>query len=241
MQSNQRYHRTFRVALMLLVIAGVANSLYYGRQRHELRQELTRLARQVGYLNVEDDTRVHVVAIPETADIIPPGVDAAHIWRFRIYLPTGYSNSVMSWSRVVSADSPRSRGGGGRSSGSPNKEPTESELIISLLKTEKGWLLSRKSDGSSGATTLSSELSFDTLDDWVVEPVVTPTSGPKSFAANEPICILRVRGRDAVEPREAEPPFFPGFVFYMYDSNYQDIMDQWAQGKIEQWPETPDE
>lgn len=226
-----------RIAVIIVAALGAVSSIYFGQQRFMLQQELKHLARQVGYLQIQDVTRIHIISMPENDGIVPPGIEAAHVWRFRIYLPAGFSPAVMTRRQAVSANSPRSQGGGGWSSGSAAKESKETELIVSLLKTENGWLLSRTSDGSSNAGSVGPELVFDSLDDWVVEPVVTPMSGAKSFSVDDAICILRVREKEPVNPRDGNEPLYRGFVVYMYNADHQAIMDQWVDGTIDAWPE----
>ena len=229
--------RILRFTMLVLAMVGAVASFYFGRQAHQLRLTRSQLAEQVGALQVTDPDRVHVTAIPPTTDIVPPGIQQAHVWRFRCYLPADYATYFMTRRRAIAADSPRSRGGGGASWGQKSTEPREMEVNVSLVKTDGDWLLCRKMEGSSGAGSIGDDLPLDTLDDLIVEPVVEPGAGTKTFSVDEAICLLRVRGKEPLEPHRGEPPLYPGFVVYLAEADLRDAMDQWASGQIDGLPE----
>lgn len=238
MPSPSKPRRWFRTLLFVLALGGAVTSFTIGQRLHALRQEIQELSQQVGYLAVRDESQVHIAIIPSDDELIPPGVEQAYVWRFRVFLPANFGLLVMSRAGAISADSPRARGGGGSGWRSGSKEPVETTMTVSLLKTQRGWMLSRMSDGSSGATSLPQKLDLESMQDMVIEPVTSQESGPKSFDVNEPICLLRIRGKEQLAPRGNEDvAFYPGIYIYMAERQLSDALEQWAQGKIDEIPE----
>ncbi|WP_182865652.1 hypothetical protein [Stieleria mannarensis] len=237
MQSSSRSRRPVTWLIVLGAAIGIASSIHFNRQLFDLRRQRARLIEEVGLLDVTDPKRVHISRVPVGPDDIPPGVAAAHVWRYRIYLPAGYGPCFITGRRAIAADSPRSTGGRDFSSRGKEQDPVETVLTIALIKKETGWISSRIQGGSSSSSSLSDDLPLDSLDDLVVESVVTAETPSKSFSVDEPICLLRLRGQQPVESKKDQPTLYPGIVTYLVELDRRDAFEQWAQGKIDRMPE----
>ncbi|MCS7465582.1 hypothetical protein NZK35_02715 [Stieleria sp. ICT_E10.1] len=234
---RSRPRRPLTWLIVLAAAIGIASSIYFNRRLFDLRRQRAQLAEDVGLLEVTDPKRVHVSRVPVGPDEIPPGVEAAHVWKYRIYLPAGYGPCLITGRRAIAADSPRSVGGSDRSSSSKNQDPVETVLTIALIKQETGWIFSRALGGSSSSSALPDDLPVDSLDELVVETAVTAQTPSQSFSVDEPICLLRLRGREPIEPQEGQPTLYPGIVTYLMEFDRREAFEQWAEGKTDQMPE----
>ena len=142
---RSRPRRPVTWLIVLGAAIGIASSIYFNRRLFDLRRQRAQLAEEVGLLEV------------------PPGVEAAHVWKYRIYLPAGYGPSFVTGRRAVSADSPHSAGGRDSSWGGKEQDPVETVLTIALIKQESGWTFSQMRGGSSTSSTLSEDLPLDSL------------------------------------------------------------------------------
>ncbi|MCO8122029.1 hypothetical protein NHH03_09795 [Stieleria sp. TO1_6] len=235
--SNSPLRRPLVWILVLIAISGMVSSLIYNRKLVQLRQQRNKLAVQVGTLEVADPSRVYISRIPTGPDDIPPGVQAAHLWKFRLYLPAGYSPCFISSSGAVTADSPRSDGGSNSSWGGKKPDPVETYLTVALIKTETGWLFSRNNQGSASSSSVSDELDFESMEQWIVETVVTAENPSKSFSADQPICLLRVRATEPKPSKPGQPDLYPGLVTYLIETDRRAAFEQWANGRVDQMPE----
>lgn len=234
---SSRPRRPVTWLIVLGAAIGITSSIYFNLRLFDLRRQRAQLAEEVGLLEVTDPKRVHLRHVPVRPDAIPPGVEAAYVWKYRIYLPAGYGPSFVTGRRAVSADSPHSAGGRDSSWGGKEQDPVETVLTIALIKQESGWTFSQMRGGSSTSSTLSEDLPLDSLDQFVIEPAVTAETPAKSYSVDEPICLLRLRSRQPVEPQEGETTLYPGIVTYMVESDLRDAFEQWAQGKTDRMPE----
>ncbi len=234
---RSRPRRPVTWLIVLAAAIGIASSIYFNLRLIDLRRQRAQLAEEVGLLEVTDPKRVQISRVPVGPDEIPPGVAAAHVWKYRIYLPAGYGPCLITGRRAISADSPRSVGGRDRSSIGKKQFPGETVLTIALIKQETGWIFSRALGGSSSSSALPDNLPLDSLDQLVVETAVTAETPSKSFSVDEPICLLRLRGREPIEPQEGQPTLYPGIVTYLVESDRRDAFEQWVEGKTDQMPE----
>lgn len=231
-------HRLLTGVLLIIAAAGAAMSLYYGQQLRQLKREREALAKEVGLLDVTEPDRVHLTFVPPGDGGPPPGIEEAHVWRFRVYLPANFGPCWMSYRGAIAADSPRHRGGGGSSWGAKQKDPEESQLSVALIKADGRWIISRTAGHSSTTSSLPSNLGFDSLDDLVIETVVNDQTPAKSFSADEPICLIRIRKRVPVEQRKEDTTtMYPGLAFYLVESDRRAAFERWADGTIDAMPE----
>lgn len=237
MTSKTPYRRLANWGLALIAIAGALTSYHLDRQLRDLRRQRLRLAEQVGLIDATDEDRVYITRVPTGPDDVPPGVQKAHIWRFRIYLPAGYGPCFWTGRRAITADSPRNDGGRDSGWGGKEQDPVETQLTIAMLKTENGWILSRTSGSSASSSSVSKELPLDAFDDLLVEPIVTTETPSKSFSVDEAICVLRLRSHEPLDGREGQPTFYPGFVTYLFESDRRDAFEQWARGDVDAMPQ----
>lgn len=231
------FRRVIPWGLALIALAGVVSSFSYSRQLHELRRQRSELTKRVGLLNVTDPERVHVTWVATGEDEIPPGVEEAHVWRFRIYLPANYGPCIYTRSRAVAADSPRSQGGGGSSWSSKEKDPVETQMTIALIKVDGRWMMSRVAENTSSATSFPDDLSFESLGDVVIDTVVSEGEPSTSFSKNDPICLVRVRGKEPIENNRTEVELYPGFVCYLVEADRRVDLERWARGEVDAMPE----
>ena len=223
--------------LALISIAGVVCSLHYGRHLRQLRLEHDALAKQVGLLEVTDPKRVHMSWVPTSDEDIPPGIEAAHVWRFRLYLPANYGPCYYTRSRAIAADSPRSRGGSSSSWGGKKQDPVETVATLALIKADGRWMVSRINGGSSSTASMPNDFELESLEDLVVEPVVNEQTPRKSFSVDDAICLLRIRKKEPIDQNGKGPNFYPGFVSYLVESDRKNDFEQWMNGKVDQMPE----
>lgn len=229
--------RLLTATLVVIAVAGAASSLYYGQRLRKLQHEKVDLARQVGLLDVTDPQRVHIQRVPYSDSDPPPGIEAAYVWRYRLYLPANYGACWMSRSGAIAADSPRNRGGGGSSWGATSKDPEETQLTIALLKSDGRWMISRITDHSASTSSLSGRIEFDTLDDLIIRSVVDEATPAKSFSVHDPICLLRIRSKEPAESKKDDLTLYPGVAYYLVESNRRDDFERLANGKIDEMPE----
>jgi hypothetical protein len=234
---RSKRRRLLTGCLLVLALVGAASSLYYGRQVRQLERDRAELAEQVGLLEVTDPRRVHLRWVPTDNFQPPPGVELAYLWRFRIYTPANYGPCWITRSGAIAADSPRNRGGGGGSWGAKNKDPEESMLTVAIIKANDRWVLSRINQGSSSTRSLPESLELDKLNDLIIEPVVDLKTPGKSFGADQPICLLRIRSEEPVESKEGEPALYPGVVYYLVESDRRPDFQRWADGDLDSMPE----
>lgn len=110
-------------------------------------------------------------------------------------------------------------------------------MSVALLKTDTGWLLARTGGGGGGSSNLPKDIDYSNLDSFVVEPVVSPGEKTLSFGSDEAICLLRLRGKEAVKPRKGYPPLYRGNAVYLLESDRRGAFDDWATGRTDQMAE----
>lgn len=234
--NSSPFRNLIRVALILSTVAGVGFSLEYNRTLMRLRQDHADLHDQVGLLEIEDAAKVSIAFVPFSEDDIPPGIEEAHAWRYRLYLPANYGPCYLTQRGLITADSPQGRGGSGSSSHGPRAEPIEVITSIALIKNDNRWIFCRASGGGSSTSYLPEDFQFESLNDLIVETVVSNKREVKTFDANEAVCLFRLRERELAKKRNGEPEdgLYRGFSFYLHSTKQKDAFRDWASGKTEQ-------
>lgn len=216
-------------------LIGFGFTIHYNLKRFRLERVHEELRDRVGLLQVEDPAKVAIVGIPFLPEEIPPGVEQAHVWKFRVHCPKQFDRVSRTYRGLIRADSPYSAGGSSGSSwGGGNQEPEQIISMVSMTKSDGQWTICCRHGGSSSSFSVSEELDLDRLDELLVEPVVVPGQ-TRVFGADEAVCLFRIRQKDeAVDHNgKTQSGLHHGFCAYMYSQNIEQAFDDWAQGKIE--------
>lgn len=221
----------FIVAIAILV--GAYLSINANNRLRQLQEERSDLHDTVRPLEVDDPNKIHVVALNPKLD--SSGIDRGlvAVWSFRVYIPANCKVSHVSRYGMISADSPRAAATGSSSSHpGASKEPVEDLVTLSLEKTDKGWRVNRISNSGSGSSNLRSDGTIKDLEDLVIEPAIDAEDYAKSFAVDEPICMLRVRSKTAAQPKKGESatPLYNGFYFYLVPDKGKSKFEQQVSG-----------
>lgn len=224
-----------RIILAVAALIGFAFSIYYNRILAQLRDDHANLQKQAGLLEVPDRSKVAISYIPVNDDLIPPGVTEAHVWRYRVYIPANFGVCHSGKCGLISADSPQGQGGGTDSWNSPQAEPEETLVTLALIKSDGQWMFSRTNGGSSSTSNVPQDLDFSSLEDLVIEPIVSATDPTRDFDVDEPICLLRVREKDLAKKRNGQKHdnLYRGCSVYMHSADRKDAFTAWANGKTD--------
>ncbi|WP_372726157.1 hypothetical protein, partial [Novipirellula sp.] len=216
-----------------------AGSIGYSRQLARLRHTHAELRAQVGLLEVEDPTKVGIASVSYLQEDIPPGVDQAYVWQYRIHIPANYGPRYKTQRGLVTADSPRGRGSSGGSYSGSNSQAEEVLLTIALIHADGKWMFCRTTGGSSSTATMPDEFAIDALEDLVIDVPVTPEQATRTFEIDEAICLFRLREKSLAKKRNGEPEvdLYQGLAVYLYSDEHSDAFDAWARGKAESMQE----
>ncbi len=234
--------RLLRFVLALLAVVGCGYSIYFNRLVSELRQFHADLRARVGLLEVEDPSKVSITRVPFSEDAIPPGVNEAYVWQYRIHLPANFGACYQTQNGLVKADSPQGRGGSSSNWSSPKPEAYEVLATMALIHSDGKWLFCRTADGGSSAYGIPDDFKFESLDELVVEPVVEEGE-TRVFDADEAICLLRLREKELATNRAGAPEkdLYRGFVVYFFSRQHEGAFTAWASGRASSMQEGIDE
>ncbi|WP_236622263.1 hypothetical protein [Novipirellula maiorica] len=237
--TRSRPLRLVRITLSLAVIIGVAGSIGYSRQLAQLRRTYAKLRTQAGELEVDDPTKVAICPMPFLDDDIPPGVDQAYVWRYRVHIPADYGPAFRTQRGLVTADSPQGRGSSGGSWGGSNMESEELLMTMALIHSDGKWRFCRSSGGSSSAGVLPDDFKIESIDDLVIDVPVPADVGTRVFDTDEAICLIRIREKNLAKKRngKTEENLYRGFVVYMHSNEYKDAFEAWAKGAADSMQE----
>ncbi|MCM2369028.1 hypothetical protein [Aporhodopirellula aestuarii] len=217
---------------MTLVVVGAVFSIQSNWKLSGLRKTHSKLREQAGFLDVEDPSKVAVSFVPFDKDDIPPGVEQAYVWRYRIHFPANYGTCYKTQRGLVKADSPQGRGGSGSSWSSPKPAAEVVLATMALLKTDGKWIFCRSVGGGSSTSSLPKDFNFEDLDNLVFEPLVSPGDKTRTFETDEAICLIRVREKQLAKKRRGgtEDGLYRGISVYVFNSNHKDAFEAWAKG-----------
>ena len=237
--TSSRPLRLTRIALSIAAVIGVGCSIHYNQKLARLRQAHSELREQVGFLEVEDPTKVAISYVPYSDESIPPGVTQAYVWRYRMHIPANYGPCYRTQRGLVKADSPQGRGGSGSSWSSSSPEPKEVLATMALIQSDGKWIFCRSAQGSSSTSNMPDEFDIDSLDDLVIETPVSAKDATRTIETDEAICLMRVREKDLAKKRngETEKDLYRGFAVYLFSSQHKDAFSAWASGKAESMQE----
>ena len=246
-QSRSSWLRPIPLLLIVTAIAGAVVSFGYSKTLAGLRQEHQDLVSLVGTLDIDDPSRVYITAVSTDVIEMPQWIEDCQVWTFRVHIPPNYAVSFQDRRGLIAENSPRGSSNGGGSWGSADKESKEIQIVLTLVPTKTGWQVCHLSSGGSSTSSLPPELKLDSMDDYVVEPVVGVGEPTKSFSADEPICLFRLRSKTPGKPRrnkrsKQKPskdvgPLYPGYVLYLLEGDRRGAFNDWANGKTDRMAE----
>lgn len=233
--------RITRIVLALAVLIGIGFSIRYNLELSRLRETHAELREQIGLLDVADPKKVAIAHVPLPDDAIPPGVEHAHVWRYRIHIPANYGPSYKIQRGLIKADSPQGRGGSGSSWSSPQKNSEEALASMALIKSDGRWIFCRSTGGGSSTSSMPNDFDFDSLDDLVIETAISPDDKTRMFETDEAICLIRLREKTLAKKRNGknEEGLYRGFSVYLYSAKHRDAFEAWSEGETTSMQGTP--
>lgn len=222
-----------RVLLLTAITMGVVCTIHYNSRLASLRRNHNQLRMRVGFFDVESPERVRVVrtAVPE--DLVYPGMEKSLVWRYRVSFPAGYEASYQAGVGLLKADAPCINGSTSTSFGGGNPKSSEMVVAIAFIPNGGQWFLSNKHSGGSSILQLPETFSPESIDDYVVEPLVD-FGVTRTFASDEPICFLRVREKELVVTRNGTQSknLFRGCAVYGFNGTHVDAFAAWQRGEV---------
>jgi hypothetical protein len=221
-----------RILLMLIIATGLACTVFSNLRLSSLREVHDNLRARVGLFEEADPAKVRVVRAGVPEDLITSGMGDSKIWRYRLSFPAKYGACYQNHQGLIKADAP---GGGEYSSswGNPKSEPSEIVFSVSFIQDNGEWTLSVNHTGGSSSHSVSKDFPINSFENLVIEEVVD-FGVTRTFEADEPICLLRIREKDEALNRDGtkKQGLYRGFVFYIFESQNEKAFDAWANGEI---------
>ena len=229
-----------RITLTTVAVVGFGYSVHYNQRLSKLRQTHTDLRARAGLLEVEDPAKVAITHVPVSDEAIPPGVSKAYVWQYRMYLPANYGPCYVTKRGLVKADSPQGTAGASSSWSSPQPEPQEALATMALINSDDDWLFCRTTGGGSSSSNMPNDFTLESLDDFVVEPVVEEGQ-TRVFDTDEAICLFRLREKELATNRngETEKDRYRGLVVYLFSQQHQDDFKAWENGQASSMEKAP--
>lgn len=228
-----------RIVLALVILSGIAFTVLTNSQLSMLRQQHNELRMQVGLFEDGGTGMVRLVRMSVPPELLSTEIAETRTWRYRLSFPANYCARFQDTMGLVKADSPGGWGSSSSRYGDKNSERTEMIVSISFVRVDGRWTLSVKGLGGSHSHTVPQEFSLDSLDDLVIEEGVDFNTS-RAFGSDQPICLLRIRGRSPVVNRDGteKEGLYQGFVCYIYEEQQEKEFEAWANGKIKSMGET---
>ncbi len=224
-------HALFCIALTAAAVVGFWSSFGHNQRLSELRQIHTSLRKQVGFLEVVDLTKVTITQVPVSDEMIPPELEDAYVWQFRMHLPAEYGPCYQSSAGLSKADAPQRVIGSQAYWSAKNPEPMEELITFALIEDDGNWIFSSSNGGSSNTCHLPDDFAIESLDDLLVEPVVKEGT-TCTFDTNEAICLFRLRERQLATKQNGsvQQGLYRGAAVYVCGEKYQDAFRAWVSG-----------
>lgn len=172
------------VALVALLGSNLVTAWRLNRSEHDLRK----LRDEAGYLTIENPDQIHVVEWPQTEP---------NVWRWRVYLPTGYKYSLK---RRMGEIGPEEfvPAGDAKSYAVSTDLPGGEHLVTLRLSPHPNAFAFLAIEGREGASNVRSSLSEQESRQYVECPdgesiQSSGTSGTETFPLDEPAQLLRRR------------------------------------------------
>ena len=193
----------FRTFAFLAIIAGIVTLVSATRSNRTLTGEVQQLEAELGRMSIDDESKIHIVAIenPEIPPEVVSHVD--QVWQFRCYLPAGYDFRRFSGGGRVSDQGVFFRGGFGSGWSSPPTEPVHQILTISLCRSGESVECFTTFGGSSSTTSWNALSAGKTIrGDWVFETLAIPGGPAQSFDQDTILPVLRVYDPNTAEEQQ---------------------------------------
>lgn len=222
-----------RILLLMVIATGLIFTVSANLRLSSLREVHHELLMRVGLFEESDLTKVHVVRAGVPEDLITSEMSNCKIWRYRLSIPAKYHLCYQNHQGLVKADAPGGLGGSSRTWGSPNPEPSEVVFSVSFVQDNGEWTLSVNHIGGASSHAVPKDFDINSVDDLVVEEVVD-FGVTRSFSADEPICLLRIREKNEALNRDGtkKQGLYRGFVFYLFEKQREKAFSAWASGQV---------
>jgi len=186
----------------------------------------------VGVWKVEDKDKVVVAGISLSEDTTPPGVDQSYVWQFRIHLPRKYAPCYERITGLVKANAPGGEGSLSSGASFQISEPEQHLVTIALIKADGKWIFCNRMGGSSGASEMPPNFTIDSIDDFIVEPIVEENE-IRAFDADEAICLFRLREKVLATDRRGntKKDLYRGCVTYFFSEEQKSAFTAWSRGQ----------
>ena len=91
----------------------------------------------------------------------------------------------------------------------------------------------------SGSTSFSlpKELAYDSPDKLVLDTIVAPGEPIRTFAADEAICLWRLRNKKSTSKKNGTK-LYPGCAIYLYEQAQRDAFVRWNKGETSSMAES---
>ena len=229
-QGSSRFSPIAIVLILTALVGGVVSTVYSRKVSSLLRQQ-REFHELFGELKIEDPSAVAIVAVKPTAKGLPAWLDPENTWIFRIRVPANYEVSFSTNSGLIAADSPLSTAGGSYSSYGVNPEAEEFQIVVSTSNESGRKRVHLRTKSGSRILPLPKELERGSSDKWVLDTVVAPGDAMKTFAADEAICIWKLRSKTPSKKRLKGTELYPGCEIYLYDKGRHDAFKRWKRGE----------
>ncbi|HBE70992.1 MAG TPA: hypothetical protein DDW52_22835 [Planctomycetaceae bacterium] len=184
----------------LLIVGGIAYGVRIGGNNRDVAAEIAELESVVGRFEIENEDRVHIIAIenPQIAPEVRQRID--RVWQFAIYRPAGY-DCKLHCSQFVASDGVR--GLHGELGVSPtNSDRSTDTLTVSLVELDDRLDFFYSFSGFSGTLRSYPVRQSANSDALVVKTLVGNREPARSFDRDTVLSILKVY--DPNSPAEAE-------------------------------------
>ncbi|MGI9469317.1 MAG: hypothetical protein ACR2OA_19515 [Rubripirellula sp.] len=222
-----------RILLTMVIATGLVCTVYLNLRLSSLREVHHDLQMRVGLFEEADSAKVRVVRAGVPEDLVTSEMSDGKIWRYRLSLPAKYQPVYQRYDGLVKADAPGGAGGSSRSWGSPNPEPSEIDFSVSFILDNGQWTLSVSHTGGGSSHAVPHKFPINSVDDLVIEQVVD-FGVTRSFDADEPICLFRIREKNEALNRDGTKKvgLYRGFVFYLCENQSEKAFSAWASGQV---------
>ena len=218
------------ILLFVIILAGACVSAGYTRTVSNLLREEREFAEVFGDMTIKDPSRVAIIAVSPNATDLPPWVDPENVSIFRVYIPANYGPVLRTNSELIAADSPLHKGGTRSFSDVREPEAVEIKIVIST-NFEDGRIKGSLMTDSISSPLSSTKMQAKSTDDLVLDTVVKPGQPMRTFAADEAICILRLRDKEPDIKTINQTKLYSGWAIYLHGETQSDAFDRLADGE----------
>ena len=184
--------RALQWLLLEFLLFGCIGLIYLSYINSRLAADVNRLEAELGRMTIQDPDRIYMVAIedPEVPPEVASGVD--RVWQFRCYLPAGYDSMDKIGTGRIAKEGAYLSGGYSGSWTPPPAKPIETLLMVSVKKSGDRIVVFSSIPGLRSFITSWPDFSSDRIEDLVVDTLVQPNRGSRSFDQQTILPLLRI-------------------------------------------------